>query len=210
MSDIGSSVGGNRGRSPEDRLHDPLYLEQLQRMREQSEPNKEDVHNPASKLFHWAAALLNLKKFIQECSKSAVSSGLSFNNQKVQEDLAGFKKILDELAHIDKSHDPQFTQRLSVAWQKIYEQYESLEEARGSSDPLSNKILHFVDEIAHYPPGEDHTLGYYLTEHAGEDWIPFPFMNLLAELHEEYKNTPSSSHLQSWIRELAEIAGEGI
>lgn len=202
MSDIGSSISG-RGKGPEDRLHDPLYLAQLQRLRD-NEHQEETIQNPNSKIFHFATALLCLKKFIHECTQGLQQRSPSLSTQKALTDLMAFKNILEELGKVDKSHDPSFTHRLSQLWQKLYENCEGL---ALQTDPLTDQILLFVNQVAHFPPGEDHTLGYYLTEHAGQDWIPFPFMHLLADLHEEFQTSSTTSQLGTWIRALSEITG---
>ena len=186
-------------------MNDPLYMEQLQRARDEAQ-GQEVLHNPSSKIFHFATAVLLLKKFIAEFTESTKSRAASINKQKTLEDLKAFKAVLDELGSIDKSHDPEYTQRLSILWQNLYENCIGLDEKAIQSDPLVSQIYRFVNEVKNYPPGEDHTLGYYLSEHAGQDWIPFPFMKLLAELHEAH-NISSDSQLTLWIDELSSIIG---
>lgn len=207
MSDIGSSVGGGgRGRGPDDRLHDPLYLEQLQRAREGSQ-GEESLQNPSSKLFHYATAVFHLKKFLGEFTESSKMRASSLNKEKTLEDLVAFKNVLEELGQFDKSHDPEFTHRLSLLWQNLYENCIGVDEQAAQTDIIVSQILAFVGEIAHFPPGEDYTLGFYLLEHAGQDWIPFPFMSLLAKLHEEFQTAPNTGQLALWIQKLAEIIG---
>lgn len=205
MSDIGSSVGGRGGRGPEDRMHDPLYQEQLQRAREEAH-GEEVLHNPSSKLFHYATALLCLKKFIGDFTERSKARASTINKQKAIEDLTAFKAVLEELANIDKSHDPDFTQRMSLLWQNLYENCIGVDPKAIEGDKLAMQILNFVNEIKDFPPGEDFTLGYYLSEHAGQDWIPFPFMSLLFQLHEAYSVNPDSQ-LAHWIYALSEIIG---
>ena len=205
MSDIHGSFSGRRGDAG-DRLHDPLYQEQLKRAQEGAK-TEEVLENPASKLFHYATALFNLKKFIGEFAESRKIQGASLDRQKAIEDLTAFKAVLEELAHFDRSHEPEYTQRLSLLWLNLYENCAGLDESLASSDDLTAQILDFVREITHYPPGEDHTLGYYLSEHAGQDWIPFPFMNLLADLHEQHQSDPAASQLSKWIHSLSSMIG---
>jgi hypothetical protein len=42
-----------------------------------------------------------------------------------------------------------------------------------------------IEAINHYPEKGDHSLGYYLSSSTGENWIPFPFMEILRNLHEK-------------------------
>jgi hypothetical protein len=206
VSDIRHSIGSRGGGYPEERMNNPLYAEQLNRVRE-GEHGPETLQNPKSKLFHFATALFSLRKFIGEFTESSKRRAASINKQKALEDLAAFKTVLEELGLDDKSHEPEFTQRLSLLWQNVCENCSGLEDSVAHLDALAAQILNFVREISLFPPGEDHTLGYYLTEHAGQEWIPFPFMNLLAELHEEFHSSPETSKLRAWIQQLADIIG---
>ncbi len=204
MSGIGPSIGRDQyGRGgPED----PLYLAQIQKDKEKN-GGDEVISNPRSKFFALVASTLYLKKFIDNFTNIAKSLSSSINTEKTLNDLSGFKKILDELCLEDKSHDPEFTKRLSLLWQKVYENCSGLELKAEHLDHLSVEILNFIKDVDLYPPGEDFTLGYYLTEHAGQDWIPFPFMKMLSTLHEDFLASPTSAQLGLWIRKLNEILG---
>lgn len=185
-------------------MHDPLYQAQLKQSRE---GEGESLQNPGSKLFHFAAALLSLKKFLGGFTDQSQLQAISLNKQKTFEDLEAFKTILEELSSEDKSHDPEYTQRLSLLWQNLFENCKDMDETSANQNSLASKIYRFVGEIKHFPPGEDeiHTLGYYLAEHAGQDWIPFPFMSLLADLYQEAQTSPSTSQLNSWVTKIGEI-----
>jgi hypothetical protein len=202
VGDIYSSTG-QRGKLPEERLNDPLYLAQIEQAKEQNQ-GAETVKNPSSKLFYFATALFSLRKFIGEFTEKSRMRSVALNKQQALEDLLAFKTILEELGKEDTSHDPEFTKKLSLLWQSLYAHCDN-----SSSDILTSQITSFAHKIDNYPPGEDHTLGYYLSEHAGQDWIPFPFMNLLADLHGEFHASLPGSHppgqLASWIQELSSI-----
>ena len=201
---IGPSVGGHDPygrREP----HDPLYLAGIQR--DKSHEQEEAFINPKSKLFALTAATLYLKKFIDQFVNATKSLTTSINTEKALVDLAAFKNLLEELAKEDKSHIPEFTQRLSLQWQKVSENCSGLEGRASELDLLSSEIMNLIKEIHTFPPGEDHTLGYYLTEHAGQEWIPFPFMNMLHDLHEESLALKEKSQLFLWIHKIDEILG---
>jgi hypothetical protein len=199
---IGPSIGGHDPygqRGP----NDPLYLAGIQR--DKGQEQEESFTNPKSKLFALVAATLYLKKFIDQFVTATKSLTSSINTEKILVDLAAFKNLLEELAKEDKSHIPEFTQRLSLQWQKVSENCSGLEGRAGQLDLLSTEIMNLFKEIHHFPPGEDHTLGYYLAEHAGQDWIPFPFMNILHDLHEEGLALKEKSQLFLWIHKINEI-----
>jgi hypothetical protein len=196
-------IGNNR--SDSGGLNDPIYLAQINKDKENEEEGS--IQNPGSKFFALVAATLYLKKFVDHFVNVAKSLTSSINTEKVLEDIAAFKNVLCELCLEDKSHDPTFTHRLSKFWQKLYENCSGLEEKIGHLDSLAAEVMLFVKEVNHFPQGEEFTLGYYLTEHAGQDWIPFPFMNMLRDLHEEYLAAPTTSQLDRWVKKINEISG---
>ncbi len=199
------TIGGrdNFGRGG---MNDPLYLAQLQKDKDRT-TGEEVLNNPKSKIFALTAATLYFKKFIDHFVNVAKSLTTSINTDKALTDLREFKKLLDELRAEDKGHNPEYTQRLSHQWQHVYENCSGLEDKVGHLDTLASEILKLIKEIDKYPPGEDFTLGYYLTEHAGQEWIPFPFMKLLSSLHEEDLENPEKSKLGEWVRKINEIIG---
>jgi hypothetical protein len=204
MSGIGPSIGHDRyGRGG---AEDPLYLAQIQKDKE-NEGHENTIANPRSKFFALVASTLYFKKFIDHFTNIAKSLSPSINTEKALQDLRDFKKILEELCREDKSHDPEFTQRLSLIWQNVYENSSGLEFTAGQLDQLASEILQFIHDVDKYPPGEDFSLGYYLNEHAGQDWIPFPFMKLLSLLHEDFLTSPTTAKLGLWTRKLNEILG---
>ncbi|MBS3905002.1 MAG: hypothetical protein KGZ39_06725 [Simkania sp.] len=199
MSNIGPSIGQNQ--------YGGAGLNGPKSQQGSGNLGEESLSDPNSKLFALTAATLYLKKFLDHFIAVAKSLTTSINTDKALQDLLAFKNILSELHKEDKSHDPEFTQRLSIIWQKLYENCSGLEDKIKHADELTASIMLLVKEIHHFPPGEEFTLGYYLTEHAGQDWIPFPFMNMLMDLHEESLASPATSQLSQWIRKINEING---
>jgi hypothetical protein len=195
---IGSSVGG-KDQYDRSESKESLYLANIQREKQHDEKN---FTNPQSNLFKLVAATLYLKKFVDQFVGTIKSSVGAINTEKCRFELKEFKYLLEELIEEDKSHVPEFTQRLSIHWQKMSESCNAVAEKSQPSDPFVSQILSFIGEIKNFPPGEDHTLGYYLDEHAGQEWIPFPFMNLLRALREEHLTAPQESQIYSWIQQL--------
>jgi hypothetical protein len=110
--------------------------------------------------------------------------------------------MLQILSNEDQSHNPEFTQHFSELWHNLLD-----DSAVGHTDtkkipPEILKITSFIEKVCHFPPSEDHSLGYYLTKYVGNQWLPFPFMDILHQLHQEFQENPESSHLQAWITHL--------
>ena len=97
--------------------------------------------------------------------------------QKVIDSLKEFLAVFKELEITDHSADWRYSEKLSRAWAKIKD---SINEASFPTISLKEMISAFE----HHPEKGDHSLGYYLSLHAGEQWIPFPFMEILRNLHE--------------------------
>jgi hypothetical protein len=122
----------------------------------------------------------------------------SFGKGSFKENLIRLKASLDLLKNEDRSQDIHFLSDLSQSWnQAVAESLEYNEEAA-----LIFKL--FVKKIAHYPENQGHTFGYYLTEYAGQKWIPFPYMDLVQKIHMEYEKNPDTSALTEWTRLLSD------
>jgi hypothetical protein len=107
--------------------------------------------------------------------------------------LKELKNIIESLKDKDRSQDVDFSNTLSSCWNKTLIL---------SRKHLSAPLRAFIKEIQHYPKDQDHTLGYYLTEYAGQNWLPFPYIELLKKIHEEHLTSPATSALSRWTREL--------
>lgn len=119
----------------------------------------------------------------------------SISRQHILEDLLALKKILQILANEDESHNPEFIQQLSEVWHNLSDDCIQIE-----SD--EKNIFTFVQKMESYPPNEDPSLGFYLREYVGKEWLPFPFMNILQRLHEERQQHPQESELNQWMTSL--------
>ena len=128
--------------------------------------------------------------------------------EQLLEDVIRFRQLLLVLAAKDESHNPEFTEQLTGAWHLLSEDCASLIATSETPSPLIEKIKFFIAQIENYPLGADHTLGFYFAQYAGKDWIPFPFMQLLQELHEEHQLNSLLSTLSSWIYLITEIMRE--
>ena len=62
-----------------------------------------------------------------------------------------------------------------------------------------------MHEINTYPKNSEFSLGFYLSEFAGYKWIPFPYINMLKDLHIEVQKKKENSHLSKWISTLNDL-----
>jgi hypothetical protein len=121
------------------------------------------------------------------------------------EHLTAFRAQLQILAQRDESYNPEFTKQLTELWHNLVDDCNSISSAGGSSTKVLIDIKNFINRIEDYPKDADHTLGYYFDAYAGTEWTPFPFMDMLKELHEQHQKKPSHSQLAEWLALLQDI-----
>jgi hypothetical protein len=121
--------------------------------------------------------------------------------QDIKTDLTLLRAAFDILKGQDRSQDIQFLNHLSEIWHRVQE--DSFLFRRSS--PFSMSLRSLIKQIQNYPPDEEHTLGYYLTEFAGQSWLPFPYMELIQKIHYEHERTPSLSILTVWTAQLNQL-----
>ncbi len=146
-----------------------------------------------------------LKKILSTLSFKGKGPVAILSQQQLIDDVIAFRKLLHILSIEDQSHNPEFTQQLSELWHNLIDDCNSLSHPREYSRELIAKVKFFIAQVEHFPPNADHTLGYYFAEFAGKDWIPFPFMELLQQLHTEYGAHPFESVLHHWLALLDDI-----
>lgn len=127
-----------------------------------------------------------------------------FDQHQLFEHLSTFRTQLQILTTQDESHNPEFTQQLTELWHNLVDDCNSISPQEVSPNTIED-IKFFISQISHYPYQADHSLGYYFDASAGKEWIPFPFMDMLKELHDEYQETPINSHLFKWISLIDDI-----
>jgi len=143
------------------------------------------------------------KKFLFTVSSKEKLS--FYNHQHLLENILAFRALLVILSGSDQSHHPDFTEQLTKVWHSLIEDCNALTLAKKGPAEILTKLNFFIAQIQSFPPGADHTLGYYFNHYAGANWIPFPFMELLQSLHREYTASPVISVLQNWITLLDDI-----
>ena len=122
------------------------------------------------------------------------------------EALQHIKKLFEALSKEDVSQQYLFADDLSKHWHLVIRFVEEESRQRRVS-PYIEPLRKWIQSIDTYPEQSDHSLGYYLTRFTGEKWLPFPFMELLYELHEESILKGPKSTLASWIYSLSSVLG---
>jgi len=121
--------------------------------------------------------------------------------------LESFKSLFQKLMIENISHDYLFADALSKNWHLLLKIIQSNEKRRSLPKHLSLLQL-FIKTVQNYPENTEHTLGFYLSEYTGEKWIPFPFMDLLLNLHEDALLKKNKSILNNWVLSISTIISD--
>lgn len=169
-------------------------IEKEKKTREESYTGLKNSTRPQTS----AALVSYFKKIAGALGFGKKSASSTEEHTTITDEILAFRKLLYILALEDLSHDPDFTQQLSDTWHHLLEDASLYPE-------LSVKLNFFLQQVRNYPPGADYTLGYYFTEYAGKEWIPFPFMELLQALHLQAQRDPLHCTLANWLSLLDDI-----
>lgn len=145
-----------------------------------------------------AAMLVYLKKLLSSFPVVEEQSDESL----LLADLQSLKKLLQTLGSKDQSKQPKFAKQLSSLWHKLTKNFSGKGRAQLKWPKTAEKIKILLERFDHFPQKEEHSFGYYLKEHVGEEWLPFPYMEILTRLHKEHLRNPRESMLTKWIDEL--------
>lgn len=175
-------------------------VQRIEKEKFKEEPEKE----PGPKPILFSTFYVYFKKLYQSLFPKTIESS-SVDKQQVLEDLLSLKKMLQILGSEDQSRNAEFIQQLSELWHNLTQDCNVLNLSSRKNDQELVKIKNFLSSFGHFPRAEEHTMGYYLTEYVGPEWLPFPFMDLLKALHEEFRKNPQKSQIDSWIEAIDEL-----
>lgn len=177
-------------------------IEQDRKQRENYSSLKNSTH---SQIFATLASYF--KKMLSSISPKGRGRSVLVDEQSLFDNILAFRQTLLTLSKQDESHNPDFTQKLTELWHNLLDDCNSLSYTLKTSSELLTKVNFFLSQVQNFPAGADHTLGYYFAEYAGREWIPFPFMELLQGLHEDFQAHTTNSTLANWIALLNDIIG---
>ena len=122
--------------------------------------------------------------------------------KQIAEYLSLCSQSVEKLTKENVSQDIDYLEHLANVWMQFLDDFAAF--------PKDNKIIYgkiksFVDDVMAYPEKTEFSLGYYLSEFAGFEWIPFPYMEILQNLFLQYQKSPRDSVLLQWISQIDEI-----
>lgn len=152
-----------------------------------------------------AFVVVFFKKILNAIRKADLNRGprtIHRSGDSLVLDLEELKVLLLQLKERDQSENPKFAIRLSERWCSLMQHAELAQGGQLKSSIHLQKLEKLLNQIGLYPFHGDHLLGYYLKQHAGKDWLPFPFMEILRKLHKDFYSRPELSDLQEWLNEI--------
>ncbi len=185
-------IGGNKPPDPYD-----YRVEEIQKNRDEKEKEKP----PSERPFLAAFIIHVLKKFFELFEKSRDEKPMAYAETDVREYLAQMRDLFESLKMEDHSQDASFLQRLSQVWMLLLDGV--MQFSRRAV--FAVRMQELIQSVQEYPEGQEHSLGYYLTEYAGQKWMPFPYMEIIRSLWADYQEHLEASRLSQWCRDLDEM-----
>jgi len=110
--------------------------------------------------------------------------------------LISFLTVIEILTMDDCSLRPDILMTLSHFWRELLE-VEYLADQAGLRS-IAAPLFCFRSLIEDYPPEEQISLGNYLTQGAGRDWYPLPFLTAIQHIFHEHQAEPTASAAHYW------------
>lgn len=175
---------------PIDRVERPrdegLYAARIGEDKKEKQKYSELPPDKQSKKVLVASFFAYLKKMFDSFSPSKQLAGKVVDVQAAVEHLKSFKSALEKLREQNLSNSPEYATELSDIWTLLMEDFDNLAIIQRKALDKTAAFRQLIDAVKNYPPNSEHRLGYYLLQHAGKDWLPFPFIELLKELHQNH------------------------
>jgi hypothetical protein len=133
-------------------------------------------------------------------------------------DLKALRSLFQNLEKEDQSQNNRFAQELSTTWLHLAQDCKEDNPIRRDfpAECVETELL--METIAAFSLSGTHTFGQYLNEHVGDNWFPFPFMEILFQLHKDateaavkqatlrrFTHTPPQSQLRLWITSITDL-----
>ncbi len=181
-----------------------LYSSRMEEKKKEKEKFSKDLPEEDKKIL-LATFFSYLKKMFDTFSPSKQFAGKVIDQQSIIENLQNVKKLLQKLSKENLSNSPEFATALSNAWGVLLEDFDKVEILERKHLQEIASFRKMLDAIKNYPPDSEHRFGFYLLQHAGKDWLPFPFIEILEKLHKEHLEDPKTSTLSRWFKLINKV-----
>jgi len=194
MGTINTPIGD---KPPED-PYAKYRVQELQRDAAAKEPPPKEPNLPPEKSPFILASLYTLFRKVVQLFEEKTARGVPERIEtEVRAHLLAFKMSFKTLRAEDRSQDVGFLNELSTQWHWLLEDIVRFRRA----SPFLTAFRGLIREMQSYPLNEPHTFGYYLSEYAGQSWLPFPYLALIHRLHQE------GTVLDGWMAQIDNLVG---
>lgn len=153
-------------------MHDPLTVSRTQPVNpDKSTPEEIAKKNPQGLLM--AGFCAYVKTMATFLTNSATKKRGALSGGGLEQYLMEFKKSLTILTVEDQSQNQEYVFHLSNVWHALLENLNLVEFLERKKSPLIARVKVLIQAIRAYPPNEEHSLGFYMTEYA-ERLAPVP------------------------------------
>ncbi|MCB1083557.1 MAG: hypothetical protein H7A41_01735 [Chlamydiales bacterium] len=153
----------------------------------------------------YGAFLVYFKKLLDRFDTSKQGTAKAISNEGLPGNLKEFKVLLGIIQDLDQSENSSFCQQLSEAWVRLLQDAQVSSISKRSQEIDLKKLSLLMTDIDHYPPNEEHRLGYYLSNYAGETWLPLPFRDILKQLYSDHVVNQKNSILSKWVQMIEDL-----
>lgn len=191
----------SEGRQDDHIIINPIEADRKSKDREREWEAPEEEKRPPV----FAAVLIFMKKLTSAFSRGKEGDLEQLSEDELTNDIQSLRNLLNQLKEIDQSQAAKFAEQFSQLWHRIIQNVQVASRTKQKTYVDMAKLKGLITDMEHFPPNEDHKLGYYLVEYAGEGWLPVPFREILKYLHSDYRVNKEVSVLEKWTDLIKDI-----
>ena len=192
-------------RPSEGREDDKYRVNPIEADRNAKEPFQVEEEERKKRVNLYGAFLVHFNKLISRFDTSDKGTEKAISDTGLIGNIKEFKTLLEIIRDVDQSENSQFCQQFSEAWVRLLQDVQVLSHTKRKQDVDVKQLSILMTDIEHYPPNEEHKLGFYLSHFAGEDWLPLPFREILKQLHSDQIVNQKNSILSNWIQLIEDL-----
>ena len=183
----------------EGRKDDELRVERIEADKQGGENQEWDTPSPNKPNAVYSAFLVMIDKLSTFFGREKERAPESLSEDSLANGIQSLKGLFQILMTLDQSSNSKFSNELSETWLQLSQDLQVFSRTKQKALVDIEKLRSLVTDIDHYPPNEDHKLGYYLSSFAGEKWLPVPFQEILKHLYTDHQINKQHSTLTRWV-----------
>ena len=192
-------------RPSEGREDDELRVQPIEADKKGKEDQTWELPEGKKRPAAYTAFLMFIRKVTDPFGKIKEGGFERLSTDALTKDILELQQILQTLMESDQSKNGPFCSRFSATWHRLLQEIQVQSHTKRKATIDIDKLKAFLTDIDLYPASEDHKLGFYLSEFAGESWLPVPFREILKQLFVDHRANKPYSILVQWNEWIDEI-----